>query len=119
MAQPDYHYDQVDELSTENPVSRVIWVKRSQRIQSFTFDHLLFFVGQSDDNELVGHTVILNIYHNRQLIHTKECRAQENMPNSLYVHEPIKLKQGDSLYLVLTLVPKLDSNPATYLSNSD
>jgi len=106
MAQIDYNYNRVDSLSPNKPI-KIMWVTKSQIKQSVSFDHLVFFV--TDKETLTGDKVILNIYHNKENIYTKEFTTMSQAPNSVYLLSPITLKRKDSLYITITLKP--NSNP--------
>ncbi len=115
MAQIDYNYNQVNAISSQYPQKRLVWIKQSQIKQSVSFDHLIFFVKKSNDNELTGNDIILKIYHNNKLIHTKEFTAMEQGPNSIELFSPIQLNKNDSITLNLTLKPNPDSLDVSYL----
>jgi hypothetical protein len=112
MAQIDYNYNRVDSLSPNKP-TKIMWVTKSQAKQSVSFDHLIFFV--TPNESITGDKVILNIYHNKELIHTKEFTTMSEAPNSVYLLSPINLKRKDQLYITLTLKPNTNSINTSYL----
>ncbi len=114
QAQIDYNYNQVDRVSTQRP-AKIIWIKKSQIKQSVSFDHLFFFVDESGNDDIVGHKVVLDVYHNYKIVHTKEFTTMSKAPNSLYMLSPLKLKPNDSVYFILNLKPNSDSVKTSYL----
>lgn len=114
QAQIDYNYNQVDRVSTQCP-AKIIWIKKSQIKQSVSFDHLFFFVDESGNDDITGHKVVLDVYHNYRIIHTKEFTTMSKTPNSLYMLSPLKLKPNDSVYFILNLKPNKDSLESSYL----
>jgi len=115
LAQIDYNYSQIDRISTQYPIKKIMWLKSAQSKQSLSFYHFLFFVNESNIEDIVGDNVILNIYHNNKIIHTKELTTISKAPNSIYLISPIKLKPKDSVYLIFNLKQKPDSTQSSYL----
>lgn len=113
-AQIDYNYNQVDRVSTQHP-AKIIWIRKSQIKQTVSFDHLFFFVDESGNDDIAGHKVILDVYHNYKIIHTKEFTTMSKAPNSLYMLSSLKLKPNDSVYFILNLKPSKDSTQSSYL----
>jgi hypothetical protein len=114
LAQIDYNYNQVDRVSTQRS-AKIIWIKKSQIKQSVSFDHLFFFVDESGNDDIAGHKVVLDVYHNYKIIYTKEFTTMSKAPNSLYMLMPLKLKPNDSVYFILNLKPNKDSTQSSYL----
>ncbi|MCU0356804.1 MAG: hypothetical protein MUE95_04435 [Cyclobacteriaceae bacterium] len=114
QAQIDYNYNQVDRVTSQSPI-KIIWIKKSQIKQSVSFDHLFFFVDESGNDDITGHKVVLDVYHNYKIVHTKEFTTMSKAPNSLYMLSPLKLKPNDSVYFNLNLKPNKDSIKSSYL----
>jgi hypothetical protein len=112
--QIDYNYNQVDRVSTQSPV-KIVWIKKSQVKQSVSFDHLFFFVNESGNEDIAGHKVVLDVYHNDKIVNTKEFTMMSKAPNSLYMLSPLKIKPNDSIYFVLKLKHNKDSTQSSYL----
>lgn len=114
LAQIDYNYNQVDRVTTQSPV-KIIWIKKSPIKQSVSFDHLFFFVDESGKDEIAGHKVVLDVYHNYKIVYTKEFTTMSKAPNSLYMLSPLELRPNDSVYFILNLKPNNDSIKTSYL----
>lgn len=117
MAQPDYNYNQIGLISTNAPIKKIMWIKQSQFKQSVEFDHLLFFVKNSNSDDLIGDEVTLKIYHNNEVIHTKDYVTVSEAPVRINLYDKILLKKNDSLYLEFTLKPNPNNSTISYMIN--
>lgn len=117
MAQPDYNYNQIGLISTKSPIKKIMWIKQSQIKQSISFDHMIFFIKDSNSDDLIGDEITLKIFHNNELIHTKDYVTVSEAPVRINLYDQILLKKNDSIYLEFTLKPNPNNTPISYMIN--
>lgn len=104
FSQIDYHRNQVDRISAKDSIVRIDWIIHTSKKAPLYFDHSLRFINENEDNDLVGSTVKVELFHNDQLVKTYSARTAEHIENFIILDQPINLNKNDKVYFVFTLI---------------
>lgn len=112
IAQIDYHYDQINEISTKDSIVKINWILSSPKKASLTFSQKVFFTNKGQD-DLIGSNVVVYLCHNHKknidTVRQYSLNTADHMNSNFIVLDldnAIKLKKKDKVYFTFHLKAK-------------
>lgn len=111
FGQIDYHFDQINKISNKDSVVTIDYIISSPKKAPLSLSLKVFFTNENfDDN--IGSYVIVDLMHNNTLVRNYKLNTGDHINSNFIVLDydnAIKLKRGDQVSLVFTLIPRTEN----------